>query len=301
MDRLQLKRRRLALTIALVIAFGGGLAAQHVRLNGLSQLLNVTVQGIAKFANGSSSAPSIASLTNPFDGWFWSSTGHWVFTANGNPSLDFSTGLTTISTGALGWTSGSNPVVASDTSLVRSAAGIVGTTQLRLTAPALTAGSGTGITVDDAGSLRQEVYKVTIGTTALICAAVTCDVTVATLPAKAFVTHTMVAVTTAFTCAATCTTSTLSATLGKTAGGNEYLLSFDADAAIAQFGTTAAQLGASLTGATVPTELGDLASWTATTAVVMRFTSGTGNIGTGAATNLGVGSMTFYITAVVMP
>lgn len=303
MDRLQLKRRRLVLTIGLIVSFGVGLAAQHVRLNGLSQLLNVTVAGIAKFANGTSAAPSIASNTNPFDGWFWTSTGHWVYTSNGTPSIDFGPSVSVGSAGTFGITSTASPAGAGsiDTALSRAGIGIWSTTQLRLTSAAITTGAATGVTVNDTGSLRQEVYKVTVDTTALIAAATTADVTIATLPAKTFVTHAMVDVTTAFTCASVCTTSTLSVTLGKTAGGAEYLASFDADAAVARFGTTAAQLGASLTGATVPTEIGDLASWTGTTAVSLRFTSGTGNIGTGAATNLGVGSMTFYLTTTVMP
>lgn len=165
----------------------------------------------------------------------------------------------------------------------------------------ITQGAGTGITVNDQGELATQVYKVTIDKSAFVCAAVTCDVTIATLPAKTFVQHALADLTVAFTCSATCTTSTLSFTLGKTAGGNQYLLTVDADAATGQFGTTAAQLGASLAPATTPTEVGDLASWTTTTAIVVRLTSGTGNIGTGAATNLGAGSVTFYLTTTRMP
>ena len=182
--------------------------------------------------------------------------------------------------------------------------GATGSTRPRaifLGQPSITVGSGTGITVNDTGSVRQLVYKVTIARTAFICAATTCDVTIGTLPAKTFLVHAIADLTTTFACTATCTTATLSATLGKTAGGNEYLLSFDADAAATQFGDAAAELGASLTPATTPTLNGDLASWTATTAVVLRLTSAVGNIGTGAATNLSQGSVTFYLTTVVMP
>lgn len=261
-----------------------------------------SIGAVTRFANGSSAVPSVSFAGNALDGFFWNSTGHTVYTANGNALVDFGTGVTGGSGTTLGFTSSTNPAGGSpDTSWTRAAAGVFGGQAVRLSAAAITVGSGTGITVDDAGQLRQQVYRVTVGTTALVCNATTCDVTVATLPAKTFVVHAMVDQTVAFTCSAVCTTSTLSATLGKTAGGTEYLVSWDADAAVARFGTTAAQLGASLTGATVPTELGDLASWTATTAVVMRFTSGTGNIGNGAVTNLGAGSLTFYLTTVVMP
>jgi hypothetical protein len=168
----------------------------------------------------------------------------------------------------------------------------------QLTAAVITAGSGTGVTVNNAGSVQQHLYKVTIDRTAFVCAATTCDVTIATLPAKTFVVHALADLTTTFACTATCTTGTLSFVLGKTAGGAEYLVSFDADAAAVVRGDAAAELGASLTEATIPTAIGDLASWTATTAVVLRLTSGTGNIGNGAATNLSQGSVTLYLTTV---
>lgn len=165
----------------------------------------------------------------------------------------------------------------------------------------ITAGSGTGLTVNVAGELKTQVYKVTIAAAAFTCAAVTCDVTIGTLPAKTFLSHALADVTQAFACTVTCTSTTLSMVLGKTAGGNEYIVSFDADAVAAQFGDAAAELGASLTEATIPTTIGDVASWSATTAIVLRLTSGTGNIGDGAATNLSQGSVTVYLTTVRMP
>lgn len=170
-----------------------------------------------------------------------------------------------------------------------------------LAAPAIVIGSGTGLTLDNSGEVRQLVYKFTVASTAFVCAAVTCDVTIGTLPAKTFVSHALADLTTTFACTATCTTATLSATLGKTAGGNEYLLSFDADAATAQFGDLAAELGASINPTSVPTVNGDVASWSGTTAVVMRLTSAVGNIGDGAVSNLSQGTATFYLTTTKMP
>ena len=167
--------------------------------------------------------------------------------------------------------------------------------------PAITVGSGTGLTLVNAGEVRSLVYKFTVASTAFVCAAVTCDVTVGTLPAKTFVSHAIADLTTTFACTATCTTATLSAVLGKTAGGTQYLLSFDADAATAQFGDAAAELGASLNPSTVPTINGDVASWSGTTAVVMRLTSAVGNIGDGASTNLSQGTVTYYLTTTKMP
>lgn len=172
---------------------------------------------------------------------------------------------------------------------------------LQLVSPAITVSTGTGLTTANPGEVREVIYKFTVDKTAFVCAAVTCDVTLGTLPAKTLVRHALADVTQVFACTATCTTSTLSATVGKTAGGNQYLVSFDADAATAQFGDAASELGASLAPATVPTLDGDLASWSAGTAVVLRMTSGTGNIGTGVATNFSTGSVTFYITTIKMP
>lgn len=176
-----------------------------------------------------------------------------------------------------------------------------GSGNLAIAGPQITAGSGTGVTLNQAGLVGETVYKITVDRTQFIAAAVTADFTVATLPAKTFVRSALIDLTQAFACTATCTSSTLSATLGKTAGGNQYLVSFDADAAAGQFGDAAAELGASLTPASVPTLNGDLASWTTTTAVVLRMTSGTGNIGTGTATNFSQGAMTVYLTTVKMP
>lgn len=142
----------------------------------------------------------------------------------------------------------------------------------------------------------------TYGVSAFTAAAVTQDITIGIVPKKFKVLWVVADVTTAFTCASVCTTSTLSMTVGKTAGGNEYLASFDLDAAIATFGLTSAQGGtAFVTGAAVPVQGGDIPSWTAATTVQARFTSGTGNIGTGTATNLGVGSITFYLTGYALP
>lgn len=182
------------------------------------------------------------------------------------------------------------------------ASDISATSALRNTAAAITVGGGTGITVNQTGSAQQMTYKVTVAFGNFIAAAVTADVTLATLPAKTILQYAIADLTTPFVCAGTCTTATLSMTCGKTAGGNEYLVSFDADAAAAQFGDAQAELGAALKTVTPPsTPLGDLPSWAGTTAVQCRMTSGTGNIGTGAATNFNAGSITFYLVTTVMP
>ena len=169
------------------------------------------------------------------------------------------------------------------------------------TNPAVTAGSGTGITVDTAGEIRQEVYKVTVAYTNFIANATTADVTLATLPAKTFATHLLADLVTPFVCAAVCTTATLSMTCGTSAGGNQYLLTFDLDAAAAVFGDAAAELGASINPATVPTINGALGSWASTATAQCRVTSAVGEVGNGTATNFNAGSLTFYLTTVKMP
>jgi hypothetical protein len=98
-----------------------------------------------------------------------------------------------------------------------------------------------------------------------------------------------------FACASTCTTSTLSAVVGRGSGGAEFIASFDADAATGQFGTTDATLGTQLARAGTTGTIGTILGWTGTGFITVRLTSGTGNIGTGAATNLSQGSMAIYV------
>ena len=173
-----------------------------------------------------------------------------------------------------------------------------------LSTPAVTAGSGTGVTVNKAGQVRELVYQVTITYANCVAAATTCDLTVATLPAKTFLKRVFADLTTTYACAQTCTTATLSGTLGTSAGGTELLASMDLDAATAQFGDADAELGASMNaaartanGALIP---GVLMSWASTTTVTFRITSGTGNLGAAGVTNLSQGSITFYLTTEVL-
>jgi len=164
--------------------------------------------------------------------------------------------------------------------------------------PKLTPGSRTGMRVLSSGALRTLVYKVTLDKEAFYAASVSNDVTIATLPAKSVVHGVIAYVDTPFVCAATCTTATLSATLGISAGGVEYLESFDLDAAAAAFGDTDAEAGSKVDVAA--NSNGGYWSW-ASSSVIMRGTSGTGNWGNGTVTNLSAGQVTFYILYSVMP
>ena len=178
------------------------------------------------------------------------------------------------------------------------AASTAGAMTVALNVPRITAGSGTGVTVNDIGSVRRSVYKVTVDRTQFIAAAVTADVTIATLPAKTRLVGVYADLTTQFACTVTCTSSTLSMTVGTAAGGAQILASFDADAAAAVFGITDGQLGTAMTAAARVQNA--YLSW-AGTIISARLTSGTGNVGTGAATNLSAGVVTFYLICEILP
>jgi len=173
-------------------------------------------------------------------------------------------------------------------------------TQVNPSTAAITSGSGTGINVNDGGRVQSVVYKATIAKEAFVAAATTADATIATLPAKTILKGIYADVTQTFACTATCTSSTLSMVVGRGSGGAEFLASFDADAAAAQFGDADAELGTEMVRAAA-IQGGALGSWASTQAVVLRLTSGTGNIGNGTATNLSQGSVTVYLITERLP
>jgi hypothetical protein len=163
---------------------------------------------------------------------------------------------------------------------------------------AITAGSATGLTVVNAGSVQEVTYKVTVATTAFVCAALTCDLTVGTLPAATWTRNVTAQLTQTFACAATCTSTTLSMVLGQGAGGAQYLASFDADAAAAVFGDADAEMGTTLTRAAA---IQGATFNAGSQAIVLRLTSGTGNIGNGSVTNLSQGALTLWLTTLRLP
>ena len=167
-----------------------------------------------------------------------------------------------------------------------------------LTGASITAGSATGLTVNETGKMVSSTYKVTIAPGAFVCAAVTCDLTIGTLPANTWLTNVTANLATVFACSITCTSSTLSIVAGKGAGGAEYLASLDADASTGIFGDADAELGTLLVRAAA---IQGGTFTTGTQAVVVRLTSGTGNIGTGTVTNLSTGSLVVWLTTVKLP
>lgn len=160
--------------------------------------------------------------------------------------------------------------------------------QLQMTAGNGTAGSGTGITVNATGTIRPFVHKITVAETALAAAA-TSDITLWTVPAKTRMLRLVAAVTAQHTGGGV---TAVDVTCGTSAGGNQYLLSFDADAAAATFGDVAAEIGAGLLSATVA----DIPSFSGTTAVQCRYTCTGGNCDL-----LTAGSTTFYLEGVTYP
>jgi hypothetical protein len=151
-----------------------------------------------------------------------------------------------------------------------------------------------GVTVTPNVKMMKTV-RYTVSYSEFKTAGVTSDINITTLPPKTALYKAVANITTTFACASVCTTNTLSFKLGKSVGGAEYLLSFDADAATGWFGDADNELGASITAAVGPDFL------PSATVVKLRLTSGTGNIGTGSATNLSGGIVDIYLTFVTYP
>ena len=173
-----------------------------------------------------------------------------------------------------------------------------GSITLSVPVSVITAGSGVGVTVSNVGAVRRVVYRIDVTEAHWDAAAVTQDLTVATLPAKTRIYDVIADVTEAFACTATCTSTTLSMVVGKGSGGAEYLDSFDVDAAIATFGDVDAERGAALDGVVN----GEIPAWGSTQAIVARLTSGTGNLGDGAGTtNLSAGDVSLYLITETYP
>jgi hypothetical protein len=164
----------------------------------------------------------------------------------------------------------------------------------------ITQASGTGITPTVGGALQRVVYKTTITSPAFICAALTCDITIATLPAGTVLVGVYNQITVPFACAAVCTSTTLSYTLGSSAGAADIFASTDADVGTNIFGNLDAHLGTAMVRAAA-VQGGHLFSIASTTPVSMRFSSTTGNIGTGAATNLSAGTTIWWLVTEKLP
>lgn len=166
-------------------------------------------------------------------------------------------------------------------------------------APAVGA-DATNVDLGDVNRVRQQ-YTITPATggatncgPAFLAAATTADCTIATLKAGEKLVGIYADVTTGLTCSGTCT-GTKTIGIGKTAGGTEFLTSgLSVVTTATQFGLVDADLGTAMTRAAA-IQGGTIQSWTATTPVIVRFTSGTGNWGNAATTFVNAGSVKFTI------
>lgn len=183
-----------------------------------------------------------------------------------------------------------------DTSLTRTAAGVIGTGATSLTT------TGTDVTTVSTGDFTRQRYQATITPasggatncgTAFLAAALTADCTVATLPAGMKLTAVYADVTVGFTCSGTCT-GTKVVQCGTAVNGTQILAANLNVATTGQFGLSDADLGSGMTRAAA-IQGGLIGSWSSTTPVSCRFTSGTGNWGSGAATFVNAGSIKFTL------
>ena len=128
---------------------------------------------------------------------------------------------------------------------------------------------------------------------AFAAAALTADCTIATLPAGMQLKQVYAEVTAGFTCSGTCT-GTKVVQCGTAVAGVEVLAAGFTVAAAGVAGDADAELGSGLVRAAA-IQAGLLGSWSATTPISCRFTSGTGNWGNGATTFVNAGSITFTL------
>lgn len=160
------------------------------------------------------------------------------------------------------------------------------------TGPAITAGSGTGVTVVKTGTVRQLCYKVTTDYTAYAAAAVTGDVTLCTLPAKTRVVGFYSDTTAAFTGGAVSATTLK---VGLTAGAAEVLAVHDIFSAAITKGLADADMGTSMVRSAL-IQNAYFPSFTTTKTLVARITTTTANTNA-----LTAGSTTFYVFTETLP
>lgn len=161
-----------------------------------------------------------------------------------------------------------------------------GTGRVKDVSSQITAGSGTGLTVVDAGHIGKSVYVVTVTYAGFSAAALTADHTIATLPAKTRLMAVYADTTTPFSGG---TVSAASLTVGKSAGGVEYIATHDVKTAAVTKGLADADMGTELTAA-ARIQGSAVVNWTGTTTVSARLTTVTANTD-----QLTAGSVTFYL------
>lgn len=248
------------------------------------------------FSDGTNTAPSISFATDTQLGFAHPGSG--IIGINSLAAerirLDVSNGYVVLASGGkVRWTSGSSNG-SQDTDIGRSAAGVISYTTFGV--------DGTQATLVGHGELVQQRNSYTItpatATTAncsagFFAASVTADCTIYTLAAGQKIISFNADVTTAFTCSGTCV-GTKVVQCGISAGTAEVLAAARDITVLARYGLADADMGSGLTRAAA-IQGGYLPSWTATQIISCRFTSGTGNWGSGAATFVNAGVIKFIL------
>ncbi len=138
------------------------------------------------------------------------------------------------------------------------------------------------------GLMSEGCFTVTVSYTAIVAAAATVDIVVATVPPRTKIVSVVADITTVFSGG---TLGTVSAVVGNGGGSNADLLkTFDVTSGVAQFGLVDADMGPKLAKATQPAEDGYCPGWAGST-ITAEFTRG----GSGNFSQLTQGSVTFYI------
>lgn len=288
--------KRFVLPLLMVLAVGSYAYTQVQIIPSSSIDGSGTAANPILFADGTAGAPGIAFSAEPATGFARPGAGIIGLNSLAAERLrfDISNGyLVLASGGKVRWTSGASNG-SQDTDISRSAAGIVAAT--------LIGANGADATLVTNGALtrQRDSYTITPATGgATNCSAgfntagLTADCTVFTLAAGQMLTNIYADVTVGFTCSGTCT-GTKVVQCGTAAGGVQIFAAGLNVAATGQFGLADADLGSGLTRAAA-IQGGLIGSWTATTPISCRFTSGTGNWGSGAATFVNAGSIKFII------
>ena len=160
---------------------------------------------------------------------------------------------------------------------------------LKMTLNDITVGSGTGLTVNDAGSLRSQIYKATLDFSGLSAAALTATHTIATLPAGMKIVGMIADTTTVYTGGATSDADLIVGILSGDEDG--FIVTHDVDGGTVTMGDAAGVLGDFLNNALNVS--GGRMDWTGTTVISVKLTT------VGANTDaLTQGSTTYYIETV---
>ena len=222
----------------------------------------LTLSGVLYTAIGSASLPAYSFTGDPDTGFYTSGPGRVNLSLNGTEYYEFSTGSLKLTNAS---------------------------TELQLAAASITVGSGTGLTVNDTGSVRHEVYKVTLDYTGLSAAALTAVHTIGTLPAGMKIVG-IIADTTIQYAGTGVTDADIEVGIS---GGttNAFLASHDVDTALFVAGDIDAELGTLLIRSAAVS--GGYIDWASTTVISVQITT------VGADTDaLIAGSTTYYIETV---